>query len=88
MPALREICGHLGIVGTENDKFRHLSYSLANDTRACMLNSSGRLVVLTPPILSNASFTTPAAGSDAPSDPAALEEKDVKRAKCTECFSL
>ena len=65
-----------------------VGYSPANAASASILNSSGTLVVFTLPFLSKAILTTPAAGSDAPSDPDALEEKLLKRDKYTECASL
>ena len=60
----------------------HLQFhSLAKDSNVSMLNSSGILAVFIPPSLCRAILTIPAAGSDAPRDPDALEEKDWKCAK-------
>lgn len=52
-----------------------------------MLNSSEMLTHFVPPVLSSAIFTTFAAGSDAPKDPDALDEKLLNRARYTSCAS-
>ena len=65
-----------------------MAHLLANNTRASILSSSGTLTVLTPPGLSRAILTTPTEGSDAPSEPDALDENSVKCAKYREFSSL
>ena len=46
-----------------------------------MLSSSGTLIDLIPPVLSNAIFITPTDGCEAPSELDAFEEKLLKWAK-------
>jgi len=53
----------------------------ANFRHASMLSSSATLTHFVPAVLSKAIFTTAAAGTDAPKDPDALDEKLLKRAR-------